>query len=240
MRSASQSSTPKPLRYSPYRRVPSRITEPRAGANGSRDDDDGIATTISSPSITNNAKENPSLAVKAPRRIRRDSRGSLRPFDSDGKLSVEPEFIEEQEATTKELARENSMPTSPTRENPEPPDWQFEQQDNMLEDSDICDTDDTKVSLQWCFNFGKHKGRTLQQVEDCEPSYIDWLIRANVPRNRPDLRDALSLHKQGDGSSDNQSDHPALPFILDRPSTPRSAFKWSGTSRSNWCLPQVF
>lgn len=31
------------------------------------------------------------------------------------------------------------------------------------------------------FNFGKHKGKTLEQVFDIEPAYYDWMMKADFP-----------------------------------------------------------
>jgi hypothetical protein len=47
---------------------------------------------------------------------------------------------------------------------------------------------------EYVFNFGKHKQRTLQQVLDREPSYIQWLLSPQGDgciHGRTDLREAL-------------------------------------------------
>ena len=31
------------------------------------------------------------------------------------------------------------------------------------------------------FNFGKHKGKTLEQVFSIEPAYYDWMMKADFP-----------------------------------------------------------
>ena len=31
------------------------------------------------------------------------------------------------------------------------------------------------------FNFGKHKGKTLEQVFQQEPAYYDWMMKADFP-----------------------------------------------------------
>jgi uncharacterized protein (DUF3820 family) len=76
----------------------------------------------------------------------------------------------------------------------------------------------------YVLDFGKHRGKTLEQVEREAPSYIAWLIRENVGRSRPDLQEALDLHKSscqeassssptasGGGSSRAGSDY-VMPF----------------------------
>jgi DNA polymerase-3 subunit epsilon len=32
-----------------------------------------------------------------------------------------------------------------------------------------------------CFNFGKHKGKTIEQVLKEEPSYYDWMMKGDFP-----------------------------------------------------------
>ena len=34
---------------------------------------------------------------------------------------------------------------------------------------------------QEVFNFGKHKGKTLEQVFHLEPAYYDWMMKADFP-----------------------------------------------------------
>ncbi len=34
-----------------------------------------------------------------------------------------------------------------------------------------------------CFNFGKHKGRTVADVLKAEPQYYDWMMRGEFPQN---------------------------------------------------------
>ncbi|KAK3174193.1 hypothetical protein OEA41_001437 [Lepraria neglecta] len=42
--------------------------------------------------------------------------------------------------------------------------------------------------MPWQINFGKHSGKTLEQVPE---AYISWMVRDEVYANRPDLKAAL-------------------------------------------------
>lgn len=44
---------------------------------------------------------------------------------------------------------------------------------------------------EYRLNFGKHKGKTLEEVWRRDTPYIDWLIKARIGKTRPDLREAL-------------------------------------------------
>jgi uncharacterized protein (DUF3820 family) len=76
----------------------------------------------------------------------------------------------------------------------------------------------------YVLDFGKYRGKTLEQVDREAPSYIAWLIREHVGRSRPDLQEALDLHissrqeassssptASGGGSSSAGSDY-VMPF----------------------------
>lgn len=52
--------------------------------------------------------------------------------------------------------------------------------------------EEKKPPKEYRFDFGKHRGRTIDYVVHCDHSYIGWLILERVGRNRPDLRNALA------------------------------------------------
>jgi DNA polymerase-3 subunit epsilon len=59
------------------------------------------------------------------------------------------------------------------------------------------------------FNFGKHKGKSVEEVFEQEPSYYDWMIKSDLPlstkklitdiwnRKKQRKLDALKAHFQG-------------------------------------------
>ncbi|KAF8863631.1 hypothetical protein BDZ45DRAFT_685863 [Acephala macrosclerotiorum] len=51
---------------------------------------------------------------------------------------------------------------------------------------------------EWRFNFGKHSGETIKEVSNSDPSYISWLRKQDVVKDRGDL--ALAL-KEYDASN---------------------------------------
>lgn len=105
----------------------------------------------------------------------------------------------------------------------------------------------------YVLDFGKHRGKTLEQVEREAPSYIAWLIREDVGRSRPHLQEALDLYKSsrqeassssptasGGGSSSAGSDY-VMPFgkhMGKKLSTlPPSYLDWLSDSISSDGLP---
>jgi len=58
------------------------------------------------------------------------------------------------------------------------------------EAADVAESEQFDVEPEpYRFNFGKHRGRLLEEVPR---SYILWIIREDVARNRPDLQAALT------------------------------------------------
>lgn len=45
------------------------------------------------------------------------------------------------------------------------------------------------------FNFGKHKGRTVTEVFEKEPSYYDWMLKGDFPAETKQVLTALRLRK---------------------------------------------
>lgn len=48
---------------------------------------------------------------------------------------------------------------------------------------------------QECFNFGKHKGKTVDEVFAKEPSYYDWMMQGDFPAETKQVITALRLRK---------------------------------------------
>jgi DNA polymerase-3 subunit epsilon len=48
---------------------------------------------------------------------------------------------------------------------------------------------------QECFNFGKHKGKTVEEVFAKEPSYYDWMMQGDFPAETKQVITALRLRK---------------------------------------------
>jgi DNA polymerase-3 subunit epsilon len=46
-----------------------------------------------------------------------------------------------------------------------------------------------------CFGFGKHKGKTVDEVLDKEPGYFGWLLNADFPLYTKKVLTALRLQK---------------------------------------------
>jgi len=46
---------------------------------------------------------------------------------------------------------------------------------------------------QECFNFGKHKGKTVEQVLKEEPSYYSWMMNGDFPLNTKQVLTAIKL-----------------------------------------------
>jgi len=62
--------------------------------------------------------------------------------------------------------------------------------DNQIDN--FNDQNDVALNLPYRLNFGKHKGKLL---EECPRDYVDWLIRNDIPASRPDLREAIAQIK---------------------------------------------
>jgi DNA polymerase III subunit epsilon len=50
---------------------------------------------------------------------------------------------------------------------------------------------------QECFNFGKHKGKTVEQVLKEEPSYYSWMMNGDFPLNTKQVLTAIKLRSFG-------------------------------------------
>ncbi|MGA1770762.1 MAG: exonuclease domain-containing protein [Flavobacteriaceae bacterium] len=48
---------------------------------------------------------------------------------------------------------------------------------------------------QECFSFGKHKGKTVEEILDQEPGYFGWLINADFPRYTKKILTQIRLRK---------------------------------------------
>ena len=45
------------------------------------------------------------------------------------------------------------------------------------------------------FNFGKHKGRPVKEVFEREPSYFDWMMKGDFPRQTKQVIDRLNKER---------------------------------------------
>jgi uncharacterized protein (DUF3820 family) len=88
---------------------------------------------------------------------------------------------------------------------------------------------DTVTPPQYRFDFGKNKGKTL---DECDPGYIKWLIKEDVAANKPELKAALAQHNSRKPQS-------APKYIASRaPSTPtRNANAQPASSKVS--IPEV-
>jgi len=48
---------------------------------------------------------------------------------------------------------------------------------------------------QECFSFGKHKGKTVEEILDQEPGYFGWLMNADFPRYTKKILTQIRLRK---------------------------------------------
>jgi DNA polymerase-3 subunit epsilon len=48
---------------------------------------------------------------------------------------------------------------------------------------------------QECFSFGKHKGKTVEEILDHEPGYFGWLMNADFPRYTKKILTQIRLRK---------------------------------------------
>jgi DNA polymerase-3 subunit epsilon len=46
-----------------------------------------------------------------------------------------------------------------------------------------------------CFSFGKHKGKTVDEVLEKEPGYFGWLLNADFPLYTKKVLTAIRLSK---------------------------------------------
>ena len=46
-----------------------------------------------------------------------------------------------------------------------------------------------------CFGFGKHKGKTVEEVLEKEPGYFGWLLNADFPMYTKKVLTAIRLRK---------------------------------------------
>lgn len=46
------------------------------------------------------------------------------------------------------------------------------------------------------FNFGKHKGKTVEQVLKTDPSFLDWMLQGDFPKNTKDVLRQLKFKIQ--------------------------------------------
>tara|TARA_B100000767_G_scaffold274886_1_gene309426 strand:- start:12178 stop:12951 length:774 start_codon:yes stop_codon:yes gene_type:complete len=53
---------------------------------------------------------------------------------------------------------------------------------------------------QPCFSFGKHKGKTIDEVLEKEPGYFGWLLNADFPLYTKKVLTALRLNKFNEGN----------------------------------------
>jgi len=53
---------------------------------------------------------------------------------------------------------------------------------------------------QECFGFGKHKGKTVEQVLEQEPGYFGWLLNADFPRYTKKILTQIRLRKLNSNS----------------------------------------
>jgi DNA polymerase-3 subunit epsilon len=51
------------------------------------------------------------------------------------------------------------------------------------------------------FNFGKHKGISVQKVFELEPQYYDWMMKADFPRYTKKILTAIKLRGFNSGST---------------------------------------
>lgn len=54
------------------------------------------------------------------------------------------------------------------------------------------------------FNFGKHKGKTVEAVFSNEPAYYDWMMKADFPLSTKRIITAIKLRGFNKGSNKNQ------------------------------------
>ena len=54
------------------------------------------------------------------------------------------------------------------------------------------------------FNFGKHKGKTVEAIFSSEPAYYDWMMKADFPLSTKRIITAIKLRGFNKGSSKNQ------------------------------------
>jgi DNA polymerase-3 subunit epsilon len=47
------------------------------------------------------------------------------------------------------------------------------------------------------FNFGKHKGKTVEQILKEEPSYYSWMMNGDFPLNTKQVLTAIKLRSFG-------------------------------------------
>ncbi|MEL0300105.1 MAG: 3'-5' exonuclease, partial [Flavobacteriaceae bacterium] len=48
---------------------------------------------------------------------------------------------------------------------------------------------------QECFSFGRHKGKTVEEILDYEPGYFGWLMNADFPRYTKKILTQIRLRK---------------------------------------------
>lgn len=51
-----------------------------------------------------------------------------------------------------------------------------------------------------CFNFGKYKGKTVEDVFSKEPQYYDWMMKAQFPRSTKKVITAIKLRNFNQGN----------------------------------------
>lgn len=70
--------------------------------------------------------------------------------------------------------------------------------ENEPEETDEDSNEHFKELLRlqnWCLNFGKHSGKTLAEVEECDRGWIwNFALYEDIAWSKPDLDSALSYH----------------------------------------------
>jgi len=74
------------------------------------------------------------------------------------------------------------------RDEPPPAAGEAKRQTYVESDDELSNPTENK-KVDYVFNFGKHRS---EQWEDVPLSYRDWVVKNDVWKNRPDLKDALS------------------------------------------------
>lgn len=83
--------------------------------------------------------------------------------------------------------------------------------------ADIEVKEEERQDQPYTFNFGKHKGKTLSQVAEEAPDYIDWIKgKKGFDRTRPDLIEAINqLEGQQDVPSTTRDLEPSRAAVSD-------------------------
>ncbi|TVY54225.1 Assembly factor cbp4 [Lachnellula cervina] len=110
-------------------------------------------------------------------------------LERESKIASELALINEAKARKEEIRLSNSNPTSSP--SPSATSSSSSWSSWIWGSSSNSNPTPSSTSSEYRFNFGKHKGKTLAEVDRVDPGYVTWCVGQGVSEQRKDLKSAI-------------------------------------------------